>query len=214
MACGRAWGFTPVLVLAGIVVALAACSGPDFDARGLMAPSDYCPIDPRSLGEAEQLRPLDEGNGCQIPNPWRLRSVAGVRLDNGATLNCGVVQPLNNWMIGVAQPAALLAFGEPIRSARVAASYSCRARNGARGAKMSEHGFGNAIDLSEFTLTSGRTVTVAAGWRGDNEERAFLRDLNRGACEHFSTVLGPGSDRHHHDHFHLDLAPRKSSYCR
>jgi hypothetical protein len=75
---------------------------------------------------------------------------------------------------------------------------------------MSEHGFGNAIDLSEFTLASGRTVTVEGGWRGGPEERAFLRDLNRGACEHFSTVLGPRSDRHHQDHFHLDLAPRNT----
>ena len=206
----RAWALGPIVVIAG----LAACSGPEFDTRGLMPPSNDCPVDPRSIGQAEQLRPIDEGNGCQIPNPWRVRSLAGVDLDNAATLNCGVVGPLNNWLTGVAQPAALLAFGEPIQSTRVAASYGCRARNGVRGAKMSEHGFGNAIDLSEFTLASGRKVTVLAGWRGDPEERAFLRDLHRGACEHFSTVLGPPSDRHHRDHFHFDLAPRKSSFCR
>jgi hypothetical protein len=143
-----------------------------------------------------------------------VRSIAGVDLENGATLNCSVVGPLNNWISGVAQPAALVAFGEPIQSTRVVASYGCRARNGVRGAKMSEHGFGNAIDLSEFTLASGRKVTVLRGWRGKPEEREFLRNLHRGACEHFSTVLGPPSDRHHQDHFHLDLAPRKSSYCR
>jgi hypothetical protein len=210
MASRGAWGLAPLIVFAG----LAACSGPEFDTRGLVPPSDYCPVSPRSLGEAEQLPPISERNGCQIPNPWRVRSVAGVQLKNGATLNCGMVAPLNDWMNGVAQPAALLAFGEPIRSTRVAASYGCRARNNKRGAKMSEHGFGNAIDLSEFTLASGRTVTVEGGWRGAPEERAFLRDLNRGACEHFSTVLGPHSDRHHQDHFHLDLAPRNRTYCR
>lgn len=210
MPARRAWGLAPIVVIAG----LAACTGPDFDTRGLVAPSSYCPVDPRSLGLAEQLPPVSEGNGCQIPNPWRVRSLAGVELDNGATLNCSVVGPLNNWINGVAQPAALLAFGEPIRSTTVAASYGCRARNGVRGARMSEHGFGNAIDLSEFTLASGRKVTVLAGWRGRAEERAFLGDLHKGACEHFSTVLGPKSDRHHQDHFHFDLAPRNSSYCR
>lgn len=179
-----------------------------------MPPSDYCPVDPRQLGRAEQLAPISQGNGCHIPNPWKVRSVAGVDLENGATLNCSVVGPLNNWLNGVAQPAALLAFGEPIRSTRVAASYGCRARNNKRGAKMSEHGFGNAIDLSEFTLASGRKVTVQAGWGGNAQDRAFLRDLHSGACGNFTTVLGPRSDRHHHDHFHFDLAPRKGSYCK
>lgn len=201
-------------LMLALIAGLAACSGPEFDTRGLMPPSDHCPFDPREVGRAEQLSPIDEGNGCQIPNPWRVRSIAGVDLENGATLNCSVVGPLNNWISGVAQPAALVAFGEPIQSTRVAASYGCRARNGVRGAKMSEHGFGNAIDLSEFTLASGRKVTVLGGWRGNPEEREFLRNLHRGACEHFSTVLGPPSDRQHQDHFHLDLAPRKSSYCR
>ena len=210
MASRRAWVLASIVAIAG----LAACSGPEFDTRGLVPPSDYCPFDPRAVGQAEQLPPISESSGCQIPNPWRVRSVAGVQLENGATLNCGVVAPLNDWLNGVAQPAALLAFGEPIRSTRVAASYGCRARNNVRGAKMSEHGFGNAIDLSEFTLNSGRKVTVRAGWRGRTDERAFLRDVHSGACSHFSTVLGPPSDRHHQDHFHLDLAPRKSSYCR
>lgn len=196
------------VVAVAVAAGTAACSGPEFDARGLVPPPAHCPVDPRLVGEAVQLDPVDEGNGCQVPNPWRVSSLAGVRLDNGATLNCSVVAPLNDWMAGVAQPAALLAFGEPIRSAKVAASYSCRARNGVRGAKMSEHGFGNAIDLSEFTLASGRTVTVERGWNGRADERAFLRDLDRGACQHFSTVLGPRSDRHHRDHFHLDLAHR------
>jgi hypothetical protein len=27
-----------------------------------------------------------------------------------------------------------------------------------------------------------------------------------GACRHFSTVLGPGADMFHYDHFHMDLA--------
>jgi hypothetical protein len=210
MASRRAW----VLASLAGIVGLAACSSPEFVTHGLVPPPAHCPVDPREFAQAEQLPPISQGNGCQIPNPWRVRSVAGVDLHNGATLNCSVVGPLNNWLTGVAQPAALLAFGEPIRSTRVAASYGCRARNNKRGAKMSEHGFGNAIDLSEFTLASGRTVTVKSGWRGAAEERAFLRDLHKGACEHFTTVLGPNSDRHHHDHFHLDLAPRKRSYCR
>ena len=78
------------------------------------------------------------------------------------------------------------------------------------------HGFGNAIDISSFTLADGRKVTVQQGWRGDGDERAFLREIRKDACAEFMTVLGPGSDRHHGDHFHLDLANRRSgmAYCK
>jgi hypothetical protein len=188
-----------------------------FDAQGLVPPSAHCPVDPKALAEATQLNPVDEGNGCQVPNPWRVTSVAGVKLEplrsvaffrGGPILNCGMLQPLNSWVDGVAQPAARQTFGEPIRSMKVVGSYFCKARNGVSGAKMSEHGFGNAIDLSEFKLASGRTIVIASGWQGSPEERAFLRELGRGACEHFTTVLGPDSDQRHQGHFHLDLANR------
>ena len=76
MARRRAWMLVPVVVFAGV----AACSGPEFDARGLVPPSDYCPVDQRQRGRAEQLPPISLGNGCQIPNPWKVRSDAGVDL--------------------------------------------------------------------------------------------------------------------------------------
>ena len=108
------------------------------------------------------------------------------------------------------QPAAARAFGEPVASVDVAASYDCRPRNGSRGAKLSEHGHGNAIDISGFTLTSGRKVTVARGWYGGANERAFLREVHDKACGRFSTVLGPASDAYHRDHIHLDIEARRS----
>jgi hypothetical protein len=32
--------------------------------------------------------------------------------------------------------------------------------------------------------------------------------VQAGACERFNTVLAPGSDRFHYDHFHVDLMRR------
>lgn len=80
---------------------------------------------------------------------------------------------------------------------------------------MSEHGYGNALDIAAFTLESGRKVTVANGWSGRQDERGFLRTVRAEACDDFMTVLGPGSDRHHRDHIHLDLQVRRSGnhYC-
>ncbi len=81
---------------------------------------------------------------------------------------------------------------------------------------MSEHGFGNAIDIAGFTLESGRKVMVLDGWNGRGDERKFLRQVRAEACGPFMTVLGPGSDAHHRDHLHLDLQHRRSGsrYCK
>lgn len=109
-------------------------------------------------------------------------------------------------------------FGMPVVEMRVAASYACRPINHRRGAKLSEHGYANALDVSRFKLASGRVVTIKGGWNGAADERGFLRDVHRGACGTFTTVLGPHFDRHHRDHFHFDLARRgrdgRGKFCK
>lgn len=45
-------------------------------------------------------------------------------------------------------------------------------------------------------------------------EELFLRRIHASACKTFATVLGPEANEAHRDHFHIDLAERKSaSYC-
>lgn len=204
-------------VVTAVLAMLSACGdgSKQFTTEGLIAPPIYCLTDPRILGDAEKLDPIDEGNGCQVPNPWRMYSVANVQLSQPAILNCSVTEPLHDWVGAVVQPAAQGVFGENVTAIGIAGSYSCRARNNKRGARMSEHGFGNAIDISSFTLADGRKITVKQGWRGEDDERAFLREIRKDACAEFMTVLGPGYNRQHNDHFHLDLASRRSgkAYC-
>ena len=195
---------------------LAACSdsSPNFTTRGLIAPNAQCMIDPRRAGEAERIDDIGERNGCMVENAWRMNAVAGVGFSRPAIVNCGVVGPLSNWMTNTVQPAAQNAFGESVVAVDVAASYSCRPRNNRDGAKMSEHGYGNAIDIAAFTLESGRKVTVEQGFWGARSESRFLQKVRDDACGEFNTVLGPGSDSHHKDHLHLDLANRRSKHCR
>jgi hypothetical protein len=57
-----------------------------------------------------------------------------------------------------------------------------------------------------FRFADGRDLTVERGWRGAPVEQEFLRELFVGACRYFTTVLGPGADPFHYNHFHLDLA--------
>ena len=96
----------------------------------------------------------------------------------------------------------------------VMGSYACRTRNNRPGARLSEHGLGRAIDIGGFRLADGRRISVKEDWGGSGEGK-FLKALHRQSCGLFMTVLGPGADRYHHDHFHLDTARRNgSTYCR
>ncbi len=205
-----------LLGVAVLAAFLTACSSrKSFETEGLVAPPSQCATKPSELGLAERLRAINEGNGCKVPNPWRIHTLASVDFSQPATLNCGMADPLNDWLQNVVQPSAQRRFSESVVSIDVAASYSCRPRNNKSGAKMSEHGYGNAIDIAAFNLESGRKITVRDGWRGRSDEQGFLRLVREEACSGFKTVLGPGSDRHHRDHIHLDLQNRRNGnhYC-
>ncbi len=213
--------FRKLITIAAVAALLAGCGSSStrktsFDTHGLRAPEGSCEVKPSRIGLAEKIRNIDEGNGCEIPNAWRVEQLGSISFSQAATMNCGLADPLKNWLDEQVQPAAQRTFGESVVSVDVAASYSCRARNNQNGAKMSEHGFGNAIDIAAFTLESGRKVTVLAGWRGGRDEQRFLREVHDDACGDFRTVLGPDADRHHRDHLHLDLQNRRSgsTYCR
>lgn len=210
-----------VVVIAAAAV-LAACGssktqkGPYFSTKGVRPPEGSCQVKPSRLGLAEKIRNINEHNGCEVPNAWRVQSLGSIQFSEPAILNCGMADPLYTWLEDVVQPTAQRSFGESVVSVDVAASYACRPRNNQRGAKMSEHGFGNAIDIAAFTLESGRKVTVEQGWWGSSDERRFLHTVHDRACGEFHTVLGPDSGRAHRDHLHLDLQNRESgsSYCR
>jgi len=137
-------------------------------------------------------------------------SVAPVEIKPTATLACPIVSALDRWIVDAIQPAARRWFGQPVAEIRQISAYSCRGMNGQAGARISEHAFGNALDIASFVLADGRKITVKDGWRGTPEEQGFLRDVQGAACEQFTTVLAPGSNRFHYDHIHVDLMRRPS----
>lgn len=127
-----------------------------------------------------------------------------------ATLACPMVSALDQWIATAVQPAAMKWFGQPVVEIRQISAYSCRGMNGQPGARISEHAFGNALDIASFELAGGQKITVKNGWKGSPEEQGFLRDVQGAACEQFTTVLAPGSNRFHYDHIHVDLMRRSS----
>jgi hypothetical protein len=153
-------------------------------------------------------KPIDGPGTCGMEKPLKVAAFAngGVGLTSAATLSCPVVATTDKWLAEVVQPAAMNGLGAQVVEMR-AGSYSCRAMNNGSGtSRTSEHAYGNAVDVFSFRLSDGRNITVKDGWRGAPEEQNFLREVFVGACERFSTVLGPGADMFHYDHFHIDLA--------
>ena len=127
-----------------------------------------------------------------------------------ATLACPLVSVLDRFISEQVQPAALHWFGQSVVEIRQISSYSCRGMNGDPNAHISEHAFGNALDIAAFTLADGRKIIVKDGWHGSAEEQGFLHDVQGAACEVFTTVLAPGSNAFHYDHMHVDLMRRSS----
>ena len=153
---------------------------------------------------------------CGAEQPFELAAADGgrVALRPAALLRCPMIPQVNRWVATSIEPAAQRIYGVPLAELKIAGSYACRPMNHAFGAHLSEHGHANALDVSGFVLADGRSISVKKGWRGDYRDRAFLRAVQAGACENFTTVLSPDYDSNHHDHFHVDLARRGSDGLR
>ena len=157
-----------------------------------------------------RMAPAIDGPGiCGLDHPFKVTALADdtVMLDSTQTLGCPMVAGLEQWVRDSVQPAAMARFGVAVARIKSMGSYSCRSIDNISGAKLSEHSFGNAMDVGGFVLADGREINVMRGWRGPDEQvRAFLREVQAGACGVFTTVLAPGADVFHYNHIHLDLA--------
>lgn len=181
---------------------MAAPAYPPRERYPSSSPPPYSPA-PYSQAPAAQPR-----LGPPLGDP--VNTVGPVAIKPTATLACPIVSVLDRWLAESVQPAAQRWFGVRVVEIKQISAYSCRGMNGNPGAHISEHAFGNALDIAAFVLADGRRVTVKGGWRGMPEEQGFLRDVQATACQQFNTVLAPGSNRHHEDHIHVDLMRRSS----
>ncbi len=181
-------------------------------AEGRVRPSEY----------ARPANPIEGPGICGLDHPFKVSALAGgtVALHAPQTIGCPLTAALDEW-VGAIQPIAMARFGQPIVQIDSMGAYSCRPIDNIHGAHLSEHSFGNAIDIGGFRLADGHSIVVVKAWtRGDPQEQAFLREAQAGACNVFTTVLAPGSDMFHYNHIHLDLAAhgRTSSgprrYCK
>ena len=207
----------PLLFIASFA-GLAGCSLYDRPKRPAWrtAAENACFAEKRVRASA-YVQPVAELNGpgiCGLTRPLRVTALQGgaVRFNATVTLDCSIVAELDAWLEQVVQPAAQARFGQPVVQINSMGGYSCRGMNNQVGSRLSEHSFGNAIDIGGFVLADGRTIVIRRDWtRGDEQTQAFLREAQGGACDRFTTVLAPGSNAFHYDHIHVDLAQHGSS---
>ena len=211
-------------IITGIGLTVAGCLAvPNFERRANWRTGEerVCMRQNRLAASAyiEQISKINGRGACGVKKPLKVKALADGTITIGptATIGCPMTAALEQWMQDAVQPAALAWFGVPVSEIKQISDYSCRRRNNARRGKLSEHAFGNALDIAGFQLIDGRNVTVLKGWKGTKGERGFLREVFAHGCRHFKTALGPGV-KYHGDHFHFDLAHHNnagtSQYCR
>jgi hypothetical protein len=186
-------------------------AAPVAPATSVTQPSD-CQQELGARAEFTPLPPLVGPGGCGATDAVRLEAVImpdhrHIPMEPPPTLRCTMAGAVADWVRGdLAAEVATL--GAPLRSIETYDSYDCRGMNRVVGAKLSEHGRANALDVHSFRLANGATVLPTDA----SVSRAFREGMRDAACVRFTTLLGPGSDGYHEEHIHVDLAERHGGY--
>jgi hypothetical protein len=164
------------------------------------------------LATAPSLPPITGPGECEAPDVVRLEAVvlldrSRVAITPPAILRCTMAEAVAGWVREEAAPRAL-DLGSSLKAVENLTSFDCRGRNGISGAKVSEHGKANALDIHSLRLANGKVVELT----DPQLPRDFRDGLRKSACARFTTVLGPGSDGSHEDHIHVDLLERRGGY--
>ena len=174
-----------------------------------------CELELEALGvDFERTEAVDGAGSCGLPATYRVEEILrGVSLAPDTRMRCATALATAEWVREVVVPAAKV-LGEDVRltGIRHASTYVCRNRNGKAGAKISQHALGNAIDIRTFEFDGHPPLSIEPRSRTGSVEEGFQKAVQAGACLHFTTVLGPGSDAYHDDHLHLDLARRSRGF--
>lgn len=153
---------------------------------------------------------------CGIARPVQIAAILpGVTLEGGAVMRCDTARALAMWTRDFVKPAARRLPGAPqLTGMQLGTTYQCRDRVGTseETVKMSEHAYGNAIDISTFTFRNGDPIPVAPRQETGDLTESFQRAVRGSACLFFTTVLGPGSNAAHDNHLHLDVARRRNGW--
>jgi len=163
------------------------------------------------------LPPIHERRVCGIDYPVKVMGLSGgIKLKAPAVLNARMAVTFAKYVKSDFAPAVRTRYFSGIDTIYTGSTYSCRNMIGESTNHLSEHAKGNAIDVMKIRLNSGRVIDVTSPGFFAFRQRGFLNRVRAEACDYFTTVLGPGYNRAHANHFHFDLKQRRNGYvaCR
>jgi hypothetical protein len=165
-----------------------------------------------AIAIAPSIADIKGAGGCGGEDLVRLEAVVlpdkrRIAVKPAAILRCGMASAVADWIRTDIVPLAS-SLGSTISDLDNFDSFECRGRNRVVGARLSEHGRANALDIRALKLADGRSLSLT----DRNVPRELRETILHSACTRFSTVLGPGSDGYHEDHIHLDLMERRNNY--
>jgi hypothetical protein len=187
-------------------------AGPDFDAAGVTSEPTECDKRILSIAVVEPLPRLIGPDACGGTDMLRLAAALrpdGTRIEikPPPVLRCEFAESVAAWLRDEVAPR-VDRLGASLHAVETYDDFECRGRNRVAGAKLSEHGKGNAVDLRSFELANGRSI----GLTDVSVAKGFRDEIRDSACHRFTTVLGPGADAQHETHIHLDLIERNQGY--
>ncbi len=165
-----------------------------------------------AIAIAPSIPAITGPGGCGGDDLVRLEAVVladnkRVAVKPAAILRCTMATAIAEWIRADMAPLAQ-SLGTALADLDNFDSFECRGRNRVAGAKMSEHGRANALDVRALKFANGQSLSLTDRAAAREQRETVLHSV----CARFTTVLGPGSDWYHEDHIHLDLAERRSGY--
>jgi hypothetical protein len=165
-----------------------------------------------AIAIAPSIPDIKGAGGCGGEDLVRLEAVVlpdkrRVSVKPAAILRCPMASAIADWIRTDMAPLAV-SLGSVISDLDNFDSFECRGRNRVVGARLSEHGRANALDVRALKLANGQSISLTDRTVSRETRETVLRSV----CTRFSTVLGPGSDWYHEDHIHLDLMERRNNY--
>lgn len=153
-------------------------------------------------------------NGCGIPHAVVVyKGPTGISYQPPITVDCSFARALES-VERVVQEEAETHLRSRIARIGNLGGFACRPRNYKKGASLSAHAFGSAVDVSSFHPVKGAPAVIARDYAepkrpsaAQEERRQFLhavfRRLRRRDAD-LTYAVGPDFNAIHHNHFHLD----------
>jgi hypothetical protein len=190
----------------------AAVLGDQFATSSTNAEPPPCQLRLAELAEFKPAQPITGPGECWATDVVTLDAVPlldrqRVVFSPAATLRCTMAEAVAQWVRNDVAPA-IAELIAPLRGVETLASFSCRTFNGIRGARMSEHGHANALDVHSFKLANNAIIELTNA----SVSKSLREKIRNAACLRFSTVLGNGADAYHESHVHIDLMERTNNY--